>query len=131
MEQRPPESRGGPGVRSPARGAGKGPGPQQDVGVPPDRSVNRTGAGREAPGSSNPAIGAGAPRPRLLDRVRGALRLRHYSRRTEEAYVYWARRFILFHGKRHPDEMGAGEVTAFLNHLAIEGRWRRPRRTRR
>jgi integron integrase len=83
--------------------------------------VNRTGAGREAPGSSNPATGAGAPRPRLLDRVRGALRLRHYSRRTEEAYVYWARRFILFHGKRHPDEMGAGEVTAFLNHLAIEG----------
>jgi hypothetical protein len=45
--------------------------------------------------------------PRLLDRVREAARLRHMSRRTEEAYVGWIRRFILFHDKRHPDQMGA------------------------
>jgi len=50
------------------------------------------------------------------------LRIRHYSPRTEEAYVYWIRRFIFFHGKRHPDAMDAGEITAFLNHLATEGR---------
>jgi integron integrase len=56
----------------------------------------------------------------MLDRIREALRLRHYSLRTEEAYVQWARRFILFHGKRHPLEMGAPEVEAFLTHLAAE-----------
>ncbi|MDB5971615.1 MAG: integrase [Hydrocarboniphaga sp.] len=59
--------------------------------------------------------------PRLLDRVRSALRVRHYSRRTEEAYVAWIRRYILFHGKRHPVEMGGEEVTAFLSNLATEG----------
>jgi integron integrase len=59
--------------------------------------------------------------PRLLDRVRNATRLQHFSRRTEEAYVGWIRRFIVFHGKRHPDEMGAPEVVAFLSHLAVEG----------
>jgi len=58
--------------------------------------------------------------PRLLDRVRSAVRLRHMSRRTEETYVAWIRRFILFHGKRHPDEMGTREVVAFLSHLAVE-----------
>lgn len=59
--------------------------------------------------------------PRLLDRVRHAARLRHLSRRTEDAYVAWIRRFILFHGKRHPQEMGALEVVAFLSHLAVHG----------
>jgi integron integrase len=59
--------------------------------------------------------------PRLLDRVRIALRLRHRSPRTEKSYVHWIRRFILFHGKRHPVEMGAAEITAFLSHLAVEG----------
>ena len=53
------------------------------------------------------------PKPRLLDRVRAALRARHFSRRTEEAYVAWIRRYIFFHGKRHPAEMGAPEVTRF------------------
>src|SRR5438105_337913 len=56
--------------------------------------------------------------PRLLDRVRAAVRLRHYSRRTEKAYVAWIRRFIVFNAKRHPREMGALEVTAFLSSLA-------------
>ncbi len=63
-----------------------------------------------------------APKPRLLDRVRQALRARHLSRRTEEAYVAWIRRFILFHGKRHPAQMGAPEVTTFLSSLAVHGR---------
>ncbi len=60
------------------------------------------------------------PAPRLLDLVRGAVRVRHYSIRTEVAYVDWIRRFIIFHGKRHPSQLGAVEVTAFLTHLAVE-----------
>ncbi len=61
------------------------------------------------------------PSPRLLDRVRAALRARHYSYRTEQAYVGWIRRFVLFNGKRHPEEMGDVEINAFLSHLAVEG----------
>ena len=57
--------------------------------------------------------------PRLLDRLREAIRVRHYSIRTEESYVGWARRFILFHNKSHPSSMGAVEVNAFLTHLAV------------
>jgi integron integrase len=56
----------------------------------------------------------------LLDQVRDAIRIRHYSIRTEEAYVQWIRAFIRFHGLRHPREMGAREVTAYLSHLATE-----------
>ncbi len=56
---------------------------------------------------------------KLMDRVRHAIRLRHYSRRTEEAYVYWIRRYIVFHRKRHPSEMGASDVSAFLEWLAV------------
>ena len=63
--------------------------------------------------------GAGK-KPRLLDVVRDAIRRRHYSRRTEETYVHWIKRFIYFSGKRHPAGMGAAEVTAFLNYLARE-----------
>jgi integron integrase len=59
--------------------------------------------------------------PRLLDRLRHACRVRHYSIRTEEAYHDWCKRFILFHGKRHPHEMGAAEINAFLTHLAVVG----------
>jgi len=58
---------------------------------------------------------------RLLDVVRDAIRTKHYSIRTEEAYVNWVRRFILFHGKRHPKDMGGPEIEAFLTHLAVEG----------
>jgi hypothetical protein len=58
--------------------------------------------------------------PRLLDALRHAIRARHYSIRTEEAYVDWARRFIRFHGRRHPRELGASEVAAFLTHLAVD-----------
>src|SRR5438128_8062767 len=59
--------------------------------------------------------------PRLLDRVRAALRARDYSRRTEGAYVAWIRRYIFFHDKRHPTDMGAPEITRFLSSLAVEG----------
>jgi integron integrase len=63
-----------------------------------------------------------AARPRLLDRVREAIRLRHYSTRTEEAYVLWIKRFILFHGKRHPQELGEPAIGAFLSALATRER---------
>jgi integron integrase len=64
----------------------------------------------------------GSPeKPRLLDQVRNEIRKRHYSRRTEEAYVQWIRRYILFSGTRHPAEMGKPEVEAFLSHLAVRG----------
>jgi len=61
-------------------------------------------------------------KPRLLDQVREAIRTRHYSRRTEESYVAWIRRFIIFHGKRHPKEMGEAEIAAFLSGLAVESK---------
>lgn len=60
-------------------------------------------------------------KPRLLEQVRQSLRLRHYSYRTEEQYLGWIRRFILFHHKRHPDSMGAAEVEVFLSDLAVRG----------
>mgnify|MGYP005806038955 CR=1 FL=1 len=73
----------------------------------------QTGEGR--------TVGVGTP-PRFLDRLRESLRVRHYSLRTEDAYLDWVRRFILFHGKRHPKDMGAPEVQAFLSHLAVDRR---------
>jgi hypothetical protein len=66
--------------------------------------------------------GTTMPQPKLLDQYRERLRLKHYSLRTEDAHLHWTRRFILFHGKRHPREMGGPEVEAFLMHLATEGR---------
>jgi integron integrase len=79
-----------------------------------------------APSEAFPCVGEGRPpylpAPKLLDRVRIAIRTRHLSPRTEEAYVFWIRRFILFHGKRHPAGMAAPEVTAFLSALAVRGR---------
>jgi integron integrase len=60
-------------------------------------------------------------KPRLLDQVRAALRARHYSGRTEDSYIGWIRRYIVFHGKRHPAQMGAPEVTGFLTSLAVDG----------
>ena len=59
--------------------------------------------------------------PRLLEQLRDEIRFRHYSIRTEQAYLGWVKRFILFHGKRHPRDMGAEEVTRFLTHLAVQG----------
>src|SRR6266567_1710474 len=69
-----------------------------------------------APMSDSTTTGS-APRT-LLGRVRAAVRARHYSPRTEDAYVGWVKRFVVFHGRRHPDELGEGDVRAFLDHLA-------------
>lgn len=74
----------------------------------------KANASAEAPSPSS------AKPPKLLDQVRTILRSRHYSLRTEETYLHWIKRFIVFHGKRHPREMGAPEVEAFLSHLATE-----------
>lgn len=63
----------------------------------------------------------GGRKPRLLDNVRGRLRYKHDSSRTEQAYVGWIRRFILANDKRHPREMGAAEVERFLSDLAVRG----------
>ena len=83
-----------------------------------------------APGSANPIpllaevnvapTPQGKPEPRLLDQLRDAIRVRHYSIRTEEAYVQWVRRFIVFSKLRHPLDMGPDEVAAFLTHLAVD-----------
>jgi integron integrase len=72
------------------------------------------------PGIVPPTNATLASSPKLLDRVRWRLRAKHYSIRTEQAYSEWIRRFILFHRKRHPDEMGETEISVFLSHLAIE-----------
>jgi integron integrase len=61
-------------------------------------------------------------KPKLLDQVRHSIRFKHYSLRTEQVYVDWIRRFILFHGRRHPDQMGVEEIREFLTHLATKGR---------
>ena len=91
------------------------------------RHVGRVGPIRATLDSSRnapPTIGApGTPAhpgpTRLLDRVRHAIRLRQFSSRTEDAYVFWIRRFIVFHGKRHPSELGSPAVTTFLSDLAV------------
>lgn len=85
-------------------------GSRQEGGGPVD--ADKTGDG--------PAIESAPPPPRLLDQVRERIRTRHYSLRTEKAYVDWIKRFILHHGKRHPRDMGGVEVEAFLSSLAVE-----------
>lgn len=60
------------------------------------------------------------PKPKLLDQVRQAIRMRHYSAKTEESYVHWIKRFIFFHNKRHPAEMAEKEIAQFLSSLANE-----------
>ena len=59
-------------------------------------------------------------RSRLLDDVRRAIRVKHYSIRTEEAYIQWIKRYIFFHHKKHPADMGEAELSAFLTHLAVD-----------
>jgi hypothetical protein len=59
--------------------------------------------------------------PKLLDQVRSSLRVKHYSLRTERSYLHWIKRFIHFHHLRHPQDMGANEVTDFLSHLWRKG----------
>lgn len=79
---------------------------------------DETPAPSYAPSHDRPTPDSPRPPPRLLDLIRTEIRARHYSVRTESAYVDWARRYILFHGKRHPRELGAVEVADFLSHLA-------------
>ncbi len=67
------------------------------------------------------AVTPAPPPPKLLDRLRQACRVRHYSLRTEDAYHGWVRRYILFHGKRHPADTGTAEINAFLTDLAVRG----------
>jgi integrase len=68
--------------------------------------------------SGNPGAPVATPKPKLLQQVRDAIRRKHFSPRTEESYVHWIKRFVFFHGKRHPLDLGEAQVTAFLNHLA-------------
>lgn len=80
-------------------------------------------AGPKSPDSDTDAARLQAqekPEPRLMDRLRHAIRVRHYSIRTEESYVQWVRRFIHFHQLRHPLSMGSDDVAAFLTHLAVD-----------
>lgn len=71
------------------------------------------------PMNASPSDSSSRP-PKLLEQLRDRIRLKHYSLRTEQAYVQWAKRYIIFHGKRHPAEMGKAEVEAFLTALAVE-----------
>jgi len=87
--------------------------------APAVRAVNSDPRGSGV-GSAGGAVHGAAAAPRLLERVRAEIRLRHYAIRTESAYVDWIRRFVRFHGRRHPRELGAREVTAFLTSLAVE-----------
>ncbi len=70
--------------------------------------------------AEDPSSSTGTPPPKFLDRVRWHLRVKRYSIRTEQAYIDWIRRFILFHKKRHPEQMGEEEIAAFLSHLAVD-----------
>jgi hypothetical protein len=74
-----------------------------------DYRIRSSATARLEPGSA----------PHLLDRLRAAIRTKHYSPKTEEAYVRWTRQFVLFHQKRHPIEMGETEIAQFLQHLAV------------
>jgi hypothetical protein len=67
----------------------------------------------------DPPVAWDQQKPKLLAQVRSAIRTRHYSIWTEEAYVQWIKRFIPFYNKRHPREMGTHEINAFLSHLAV------------
>jgi integron integrase len=78
-------------------------------------------ARRAAYGAEQTRLEYGARGPRLLDQVRDTIRLKHYSFRTEDAYIYWVRRFVHFCELRHPRECGAPEVESFLTHLATQG----------
>ncbi len=89
-------------------------GPALDLNLPESGAGSRFVVSERPPGTVR--------QPKLLDRVRLAVRGRHFSPRTEEAYVGWIRRFILYHGKRHPADMAESEVTRFLSSLATEGR---------
>ena len=120
MPEQPPH----PGARGPS-----GPPERSERDAPwSDEDLESFYAGRSGIGpSSEPSDARALPHPaqaapRLLDQVRAAVRIRHYSRSTEQSYVQWVRRFVLFCGKRHPRDVGAAEIERFLTHLAVDGR---------
>jgi site-specific recombinase XerD len=81
----------------------------------PRKALATRAVGPQPMGGAVPASG-----PKLLDRMREALRSRHYSRRTEQTYCHWVKRFIFFHHVRHPADMAETEINAFLTHLAVK-----------
>jgi len=83
---------------------------------PPGRSTTTPRGEAHVPVDTDKLVGGS----RRLGEMRDRIRCKHYSIRTEQAYLEWAKRFVLFHGKRHPKEMDEAEVTAFLNPLAVE-----------
>jgi site-specific recombinase XerD len=75
----------------------------------------------ESPNSIYPEDSAQCDRkPRLLDQVRGVIRCKHYSIRTEQSYIDWIKRYIFFHDKQHPEQLGSRHISAFLTHLAVD-----------
>ena len=70
--------------------------------------------------SNGEGISPEVGKPRLLDRVRAVIRCKHYSIRTEHSYIDWIRRYIYFHNKQHPEDMGEQHISAFLTHLAVD-----------
>lgn len=72
----------------------------------------QTGSSRVTTDSNKGPAESAAPKPKLLDQVRQAIRARHYSKRTEKTYAEWIKRYIFFHGRRHPLEMGEPEITS-------------------
>ena len=102
----------------------------------PDRATPRVCPPAEASPAAGPAKSAVSRHhppssPRLLDQVRNAFRVRHFSLRTEQAYLRWIREFILHHQKQHPRELGAPHIQSYLTHWAVERGWPLPRKTRR
>ena len=118
----------------PLAGEGRGEAGRQlrNLPLPPAGEGRGEGSGRLKSATSSSAdpgivchVHAPAPpgrKPKLLDRLHQALRSRHYSRRTEQAYCHWVKRFIYFHNIRHPAEMAEPEINAFLTHLAVKGK---------
>jgi len=112
---------------TPARQDPLGPGGQTMLrrAIIPSNVLSPPGLRANPPMPAPPSVAiAGPPRPqpKLLDRLREALRSRHYSPRTEQTYCHWVKRFIFFHHVRHPAEMGEPEVNAFLTSLAMKGK---------
>lgn len=90
-------------------------------GLEQKRMLGLTKGGRMEERTADEPAGDGGRPPRLLDLLREAIRARHYSRRTEQAYCLWVRRFIRFHDLAHPAEMGEAEINEYLTYLAVEG----------
>jgi len=84
--------------------------------IVPTHRTTSSGKTTGAPSTDTPVL----PKPKLLDQLREALRSRHYSRRTEQTYCHWVKKFIFFHNVRHPAEMAEPEMNQFLTHLAVK-----------